>query len=128
MLIQERTAETRERKEVLPQEEWRERAKRTWDSLQPFFYPNGLAADRKGYFSDGLRIERQTKPTNIGLGLLAILGAAQLEFISSDEAESRLRTALESIAALDRVKGFFLDWYDGSNAQRRAGAAVFVRG
>lgn len=96
---------------------WHQRAAQTWDSLQPFFTAPELCADRLQYLADGVSIAHQTKPTNIGLGLLATLGAEQLGLVTTEQSDARLGTALNTIAALSRANGFFLDWYDATSTE-----------
>lgn len=116
----EQAASAEQKVEALSDEELRERAQRTWEGLQSLYLPNGLAADRIEFLPDGEKVSWQTKPTNIGLGLLAVLGAEQLGLVDQAEADARLATALKTVASLERHRGFFLDWYDARSAQRLA--------
>jgi len=91
----------------------RERALRTWASLNLFFQreqTDFLPADRLRFSPTEISIFPQTKPTNIGLGLLSVLGAEKLQTLDSNEANRRLKLMLESLKNIERFNGFFYDW------------------
>lgn len=54
----------------------------------------------------------RTSPTNIGLGLLSVLGAYDLELISEEELYFRLEHSLQTIDEMPKWKGFLYNWYD----------------
>jgi len=58
------------------------------------------------------RVAPRTSPTNIGLYLLCILAARDLNIINSDELALRLSRTLDSLERLERWHGNFLNWYD----------------
>ena len=58
------------------------------------------------------RVAPRTSPTNIGLYLLCILAARDLELIDSDELARRLSRTLDSLDRLEKWHGNFLNWYD----------------
>jgi len=58
------------------------------------------------------RVAPRTSPTNIGLYLLCVLAARDLNIIDSPELELRLGRALDSMERLERWHGNFLNWYD----------------
>ena len=54
----------------------------------------------------------RTSPTNIGLGLLSVLAAADLGFIPSERALFLIESCLESVENLEKWKGHLYNWYD----------------
>lgn len=58
------------------------------------------------------RVAHQTSPTNIGLMLVSTLGAHDLGYIGAPELALRLRDTFDSLNALERIRGHFLNWYD----------------
>ncbi|NCO11898.1 MAG: hypothetical protein COV78_03370 [Candidatus Pacebacteria bacterium CG11_big_fil_rev_8_21_14_0_20_34_55] len=99
----------------------RERALRTWASLNLFFQreqTDFLPADRLRFSPTEISIFPQTKPTNIGLGLLSVLGAEKLQTLDSNEANRRLKLMLESLKNIERFNGFFYDWYDSKSKKK----------
>ncbi len=57
-------------------------------------------------------VAHRTSPTNIGLGLLAVLSAHDLGFICTATLVERLDRMLTTIERLDRFEGHLLNWYD----------------
>lgn len=97
-----------------------ERIKRTWDSLQLFFQAetSGFPADRLELNHDEVEVHPQTKPTNIGLGLVCLVAAERLGLVSESEAKRRLEQILGSLRALEQAQGFFYDWYDSRSGEK----------
>ncbi len=58
------------------------------------------------------RLAQRTSPTNIGMGLLAILAAHDFGFIGTDEMVERTETVLDALEGLERYRGHLLNWYD----------------
>jgi len=54
----------------------------------------------------------RTSPTNIGLGILACLCAADLGFISSEEMELRISKTMDTVEKLPTWQGHLYNWYD----------------
>ena len=54
----------------------------------------------------------RTSPTNIGLGMLAILSAYDLGFIEKDELINRFQKILNTIEKLEKWNGHLLNWYN----------------
>ncbi len=99
----------------------RQRALRTWYSLRNFFENEAgttLPADRISYSEEQITIFPRTKPTNIGLGMLALLGAERLGTLNEVETDAKLAHMLESLRKADRYEGFFYDWYDSLSVQK----------
>ncbi len=57
-------------------------------------------------------VAMRTSPTNIGLQLLAIVSARDLDFISTDEMTRRLELVFASLDRMARLEGHFYNWYD----------------
>jgi len=99
----------------------RQRALRTWASLDLFFQreeSNFFPVDRLRFSLTETNIFPQTKPTNIGLGILSILGAEKLQTLDSNEANRRLGLMLESLQKIETFNGFFYDWYDSKSKKK----------
>ena len=90
-----------------------ELARRTWTYFDRF-----VTADDHHLPPDNVQmvpavgIAHRTSPTNIGLGLLAALGAHDLGFIGTPELCERLDRTLATLERLPRHQGHFLNWYD----------------
>ncbi len=65
------------------------------------------------YQQDPLNIvATRTSPTNIGLALLSVLGAYDLEIITEEELYFRVENALNTLELLPKWKGHLYNWYD----------------
>jgi len=56
-------------------------------------------------------------PTDIGLYLLSAICAVELNFISRNEAEKRIRRSLKTVDGLEKWKGFLYNYYSTTNLQ-----------
>ena len=54
----------------------------------------------------------RTSPTNIGLALLSLAAAADLELLERGEALARISQTLDTLERLPRFRGHFFNWYD----------------
>ena len=63
------------------------------------------------------KIAHRTSPTNMGLSLLANLTARDFGYISAGRLTERTEQALRSMAALERHRGHFFNWYDTQTMQ-----------
>lgn len=68
--------------------------------------PDNYQEDRKE------KIVFRTSPTNIGLGLLAIVSAFDLEYIKLDKAMDMLKKSMETIMKLEKWNGHLYNWYN----------------
>jgi cyclic beta-1,2-glucan synthetase len=88
-------------------------ARRTWAFFERYVGPDDhwLPPD---HFQEAPRgiIAHQTSPTNIGLLLLSTLAAFDLGYISLLGLAARLQSTFQSMEALERYRGHFLNWYD----------------
>ena len=88
-------------------------ARNTWKYFEAFMGPEDhfLPADNFQEIPEP-RVAHRTSPTNIGMGLLAILAAHDLDFIGTDELASRIDATLTTMEGLERFEGHLLNWYD----------------
>ena len=91
------------------------RAKSTWNSLHLMMdTETGFPIDR--WTTDRSEISYQTKPTNIGLGLLSYLAAEELQCIPPEEANHGIQKILDSLLKIQK-NPYFFDWYDSRTGQ-----------
>ncbi|MEG2275258.1 MAG: glucoamylase family protein [Clostridia bacterium] len=88
-------------------------AKRTWkffDSVMIETY-NYLPTDN---YQDNRRpkIVSRTSSTNIGLGLMAIIDAYDMQFITIEDCINRLEKVFKTITKLPKWHGHLYNWYD----------------
>ncbi len=57
-------------------------------------------------------VAHRTSPTNMGLGLLAHLAAADFGYLSTGKLLERLDATVRSMAGLERYRNHFYNWYD----------------
>ena len=62
-------------------------------------------------------IAHRTSPTNMGLALLANLSAYDFGYIPAGQLIERTANALQTMAALERHRGHFYNWYDTQSLQ-----------
>ncbi len=88
-------------------------ARHTWTYFTAFAGPDDhfLPPDNVQVGPE-LNVAHRTSPTNIGLGLLAILAAHDLGLIDTPELVRRLDQTLTTIERLERFEGHLLNWYD----------------
>jgi len=89
----------------------------TYASIESMHTDFGLAADTIDV--SGARPVRsvQTSPTNIGCGLWATVAAGGLGVISGRTMRQRLARTVAAVEKLERVKGFWLNWYDAADGK-----------
>lgn len=90
----------------------KEVALRTWKFFNEymneennFLPPDNYQADRK------MIVANRTSSTNIGLGLLAIVSAYDLGFISKKECLCKLQNTMNTISKLAKWNGHLYNWY-----------------
>jgi hypothetical protein len=88
-------------------------ARRTWAFFEQFVGPQSgwLPPDNYQEEPDG-RIAHRTSPTNLGLALLANLGAYDMGYLSAGRLLERTARMLEAMSRLERHAGHFLNWYE----------------
>lgn len=62
-------------------------------------------------------VAHRTSPTNMGLALLANLSAYDFGYISAGRLVERTASTLHTMAALERHRGHFYNWYDTQSLQ-----------
>ncbi len=93
-------------------------ARATWAYFERFVQAevNYLAPDNFQETPRPLSADR-TSPTNIGLQLLADLGARDLGYLGLGELTARTERALATLDQLERYRGHLLNWYDTKTLQ-----------
>ena len=74
------------------------------------------------------RVAHRTSPTNMGLALLANLAAYDFGYISAGQLIERTANALQTMAALERHRGHFYNWYDTQSLEATVAHLYFDRG
>ncbi|WP_250460738.1 GH36-type glycosyl hydrolase domain-containing protein [Microbulbifer litoralis] len=101
---------------VLTEEDRRELrmlARRTWFFFEHFMGPDDHWLPPDNYQEEPLAVlARRTSPTNIGLGLLAIVSAYDFGYLDLSLLLARLDNTLERMRGLERYRGHFLNWYE----------------
>ena len=72
------------------------------------------------------RVGDYTSPSNIGLHLIAIVAARDLQLISADEATARVQRILDTLQQLETFHGFFFNFYDTTSLERTSNFVSFV--
>ena len=62
-------------------------------------------------------LAHRSSPTNIGLALLSLAAAVDLELLERAEAVGRIERALDTLEGLPRCRGHFYNWYDTRSLQ-----------
>ena len=93
--------------------ELREFARKTWayfDTLMNeennFLPPDNFQEDPPN------GVANRTSPTNIGLGMLALLSAYDLGFIEISEVKDKMAKLLNTVMQLEKWNGHILNWYN----------------
>jgi len=93
-------------------------ARRTWRFFETFVGPvdNHLPPDN--YQEDPPQgVAHRTSPTNIGMALLANLGAYDFGYITPGEVMARTSRTLASVDRLQKYRGHLFNWYDTRTLQ-----------
>jgi len=107
-------------------------ARDTWLGLAALVdRDHGLPIDHVRFCSGSLapesaKIGDYTSGTNIGLHLLAIVGAYDMDLISRADAVARVRLAVDSLKRLQTFGGFFFNYYDTTSLERTTNFVSFV--
>jgi cyclic beta-1,2-glucan synthetase len=88
-------------------------ARKTWAFFDTFVGPDDHWLPPDNYQeSPSPMLAHRTSPTNIGLALLANLSAYDLGYVSAGRLIDRTAKAFETMAAMQRHRGHFFNWYD----------------
>ena len=91
-------------------------ARDTWKSVTEMADATALPVDGLTRRDDGTWVRSaKTTPTDVGCYLWSVLAAEKLHLITRDDAELRLKRALNCVKGLKRVHGFFYDRLDPSD-------------
>lgn len=97
----------------------------TWKSMERLAYPSGLPSDRVHREGDGWREPAaETTPTNIASYIWCVMAAERLEIIPRDEARDRLTRTMQTLEAMDRPHGFFVNDIDPRDGRRLTASPV----
>ena len=88
-------------------------ARKTWAFFDTFVGPEDhwLPPDNYQEYREA-HLAHRTSPTNMGLALLANLSAHDFGYIPAGQLIERTAHTLETMAALERHRGHFYNWYD----------------
>jgi len=90
-----------------------ETARRTWHYFEAFVGDEDHALPPDNVqVGTGELVAHRTSPTNIGLGLLAVLAAFDLELIDRAGLVRRIDATLTTVEQLASYEGHLLNWYD----------------
>ncbi|MBA4741469.1 MAG: cyclic beta 1-2 glucan synthetase [Azoarcus sp.] len=88
-------------------------SRRTWAFFDRFVGPDDHWLPPDNYQEYRVSaIAHRTSPTNMGLALLANLAAHDFGFIPAGKLIERTAGTLDTMAALERYRGHFYNWYD----------------
>jgi cellobiose phosphorylase len=93
-------------------------SRKTWAFFETFVGPEDHWLPPDNYQEHPVaRVAHRTSPTNMGLALLANLAAHDFGYISTGRLLERTENALHTMAALERHRGHFYNWYDTQSLQ-----------
>jgi cyclic beta-1,2-glucan synthetase len=91
----------------------RKLARRTWRFFEDFVVESENHLPPDNYQEDPLKgPAHRTSPTNIGLALLANLGAYDFGYITLVDLIQRTSRTLDTLDRVQRYRGHFYNWYD----------------
>ncbi len=104
-----------DKKSLTPKEtdEVRTIAKDTWH-----FFDSLIKEENHWLIPDNYQLGREpledykTSPTNIGYSMTAVVSAAELGFISKNEAVKRLEHIVDTVKQLEKWNGHLFNWYE----------------
>jgi cellobiose phosphorylase len=93
-------------------------SRKTWAFFETFVGPEDHWLPPDNYQEHPVvGVAHRTSPTNMGLALLANLAAYDFGYISAGRLVERTAQALNTMAALERHRGHFYNWYDTQSLQ-----------
>ena len=107
-------------------------AKDTWRGIDGLTDKiHGLPLDRVSFAKEGVDpktslIGDYTNITNIGVYLVAITAAMDLNLINRKEALQRIKVTLNTLDHLENYRGFFFNYYNTTTLERGTNLASFV--
>lgn len=110
-----------EKKELNEKEtsEVRQWAKDTWNYFDQLLTPeNNYLIPDNYQLNRAVKADTKTSPTNIGYSLTAVISAAELGFITHDEAKKRISNIVGTVTKLEKWNGHLFNWYRISDLQK----------
>jgi hypothetical protein len=107
-------------------------ARDTWRGLDALSdRENGLPMDNVRFVDGSVavppaHIGDYTSGTNIGLRLITIVAARELQFISPAEAIEKIRRVLDTLGQLETYHGFLFNFYDTTSLERTSSFVSFI--
>ncbi len=101
--------------EITPEQRWflRKTARRTWRFFETFVSAGDHWLPPDNYQEHPVvATAHRTSPTNMGIALLANLGAWDFGYLTAGGLLERTRKGMESMGRLERYRGHFYNWYD----------------
>ena len=93
-------------------------SRKTWAFFETFVGPEDHWLPPDNYQEHPVAgVAHRTSPTNMGLALLANLAAYDFGYISAGRLVERTANAFYTMAALERHRGHFYNWYDTQSLQ-----------
>jgi hypothetical protein len=101
-------------------------ARDTWRGLSAFVdRDNRLPVDNVRLGADP-RVGDYTNITTVGLRMIAIVAARELELVSDPQALAELRALFATLDRLEKHAGFFFNYYDTTSLERSSNFVSFV--
>jgi len=107
-------------------------ARDTWRGLDALVdRDHGIPVDHVRFCGGSLDASRvkigdYTSGTNIGLHLMATVGAIELELLPRERAVANVRRVLETLKQFETHEGFFYNYYDTTTLERTSDFVSFV--
>ena len=90
--------------------------KKTWQFFKDNLIEKGNYLPPDNYQEDRIpKVVYRTSPTNIGLGLLAVISSYDLKYENLQDTLNLLEKMLETISKLDKWNGHLYNWYNIEN-------------
>ena len=107
-------------------------ARDTWHGLEAFVdREHQLPVDHVRFGDASVarqdaRVGDYTNIASVGLRLLAIVAAYDLDLVSAPQAGARIRAVLDTLGRLETHAGFFFNYYDTTTLERTSNLVSFV--
>ena len=104
----------------------------TWNGLSALAdRDNGLPIDNVRFTKQSVEIADAhigdyTSGTNIGLNLITIVAAHELQFISEAQALAQIRRVLDTLQHVETYRGFVFNFYDTTSLERTSNFVSFI--
>ncbi|HYD47361.1 MAG TPA: glucoamylase family protein [Terriglobales bacterium] len=104
----------------------------TWRGLQALVdRDHGLPIDNVHFANQSVgdadfRLGDYASSTNLGLYLMAIVAARELEFLAPEDALQRARLLIDTVRQLETYNGFLFNYYDTTSLERTSNFVSFI--